>query len=150
MKCCTFCGHKDVSPTVRPVLRKAVENLIVESSVTSFYVGNHGRFDSMVLGVLRELKEIYPQISYNVVLAYIPEKKAEYSSYDEGETLYPDGLENAPLRFAINHRNKWMVEHSDYLIAYVNRNFGGAAQTLEHAKRKKLSIIQLNDDSDCL
>lgn len=150
MKCCTFCGHKDAAETVRPMIREAAENLIVESNVTSFYVGNHGRFDSMALSVLRELKEMYPQISYNVVLSYIPEKKNEYRSYDESETLYPEGLENSPLRYAINRRNKWMVEHSDYLIAYVNRSFGGAAQTLEHAKRKKLSIIQLKDESDCL
>lgn len=63
--------------------------------------------------------------------AYLPTKETQYKN-----TLYPEGLESVPLRFAISHRNKWMVEKSDYVIAYVNWNFGGAAQFYEMAKKK--------------
>ena len=35
------------------------------------------------------------------------------------ETIYPEGLEYTPRRFAISKRTQWMVQQSDYVIAYV-------------------------------
>ena len=61
------------------------------------------------------------------------------SGYDW--TVYP-GLENVPRRFAISHRNRYMVDMADFVVAYVTHGWGGAAQTLEYANRKKKSIIQ--------
>ena len=61
------------------------------------------------------------------------------SGYDW--TVYP-GLENVPRRFAISHRNRYMVDKADFVVAYVTHSWGGAAQTLEYANQKKKSIIQ--------
>ena len=36
-----------------------------------------------------------------------------------------------------------MVEEADLVIAYVMYSWGGAAKTLEYAKRKKVSIINI-------
>lgn len=146
MSSCTFCGHHDAPDSIRVSIENEIEKLILHNNVTCFYVGSHGRFDSMALSVLRECKEKYTQIIYFVVLAYLPEKKDEYQLYQDGETLYPDGIENVPKRFAISYRNKWMVEHSDYIISYVQNNFGGAAKTLEYAKKEKLIQRKINSD----
>ena len=73
----------------------------------------------------------------------MPEKKEEYSFYEESETLYPDGLEGVPLRYAIVHRNRWMVEHSQHIIAYVTHGWSGAAATLSLSERKGLHIRRL-------
>ena len=61
------------------------------------------------------------------------------------ETIYPDGLEFVPKKFAIIHRNRWIVDHSDYLITYISINFGGAYNITEYAKRKKKNIINLKE-----
>ena len=66
---CSFFGHKDTPSTVYPQLKGCIEGLIVNRDVTNFMVGNQGGFDSMVLKALRELKQQYPQVCYNVVLA---------------------------------------------------------------------------------
>ena len=55
-------------------------------------------------------------------------------------TIYPP-LESSPPRFAISKRNQWMVDASDVVVAYVLQNWGGAAATLQYAKRKKKEIL---------
>ena len=62
--------------------------------------------------------------------------------YDE--IVYPE-LESVPWKFAISKRNEWMVEQADIVIAFVDHDWGGAATTLQYAKRKKKTIINLAD-----
>ena len=143
MSTCTFCGHHDAPDSVRPTLIATIEKLIAENEVDTFYVGNHGSFDYMALSVLREMKKKYPQIDYYGVLAYLPEKKEEFPLYSESKTVLPDGIENAPKRFAITYRNKWMVAQSQYMIAYVKHSFGGASKTLDYASKRHLDIIEV-------
>lgn len=122
-----------------------VENLITEYGVNIFYVGNNGQFDHLVAAVLRELKLRHPQISYSIVLAYLPEREKEHNQLSYTETIYPEGLEDTPPRFAISKRNKWMVQQSEYVIAYVEHSFGGAAQFTEYARKKHRTVINLAD-----
>ena len=122
-----------------------VGNLITEYGVNIFYVGNNGQFDHLVAAVLRELKSRHPQISYSIVLAYLPEREKEHNQLSYTETIYPEGLEDTPPRFAISKRNKWMVQQSEYVIAYVEHSFGGAAQFTEYARKKHRTVINLAD-----
>ena len=48
-----------------------------------------------------------------------------------------------PLRFAIDHRNRWMVERADTVVCYVHRSVGGAARYVELATRKGKCVISL-------
>ena len=100
---CCFFGHREVTHNIRPSLTEIIEKLIVDEGVTDFYVGHQGQFDSMVFYVLKELKAKYPQIRYTVVLAYMPDEHIK-EVYGE-DTLFPDGLETVPKRFAISKRN---------------------------------------------
>lgn len=144
MNTCTFCGHETVPDGIRDTLFSAVRNMIESHSTDFFYVGNQGQFDRLALTVLSQLKKEYPHIRFYVALAYMPGAKPEFPLADELETVYPDGLETVPRRFAISHRNRWMVDRSKYLIAYVNHDYGGAAQTLRYAKGKgTIEIINL-------
>lgn len=142
MNACTFCGHADAGGEILPALKDAISEMIT-GGVDCFYVGCNGSFDRMALLLLREFKGQHPNITYHVVLSYMPGKKEAYSFYEEAETLYPDGLEGVPLRYAIVHRNRWMVEHSQHIIAYVTHGWGGAAATLLLSERKGLHIRRL-------
>lgn len=138
---CGFCGHSDAPESLRVELKETIADLIREKNVHIFYVGNHGGFDRMVLGVLQELQASFPVMRYYVVLAYHPQLSAPVSH--DAPTLFPEDLETVPKRAAIPRRNKWLVEHSDYLVSYVVRSFGGAAQTLAYAERRNVRIIRL-------
>lgn len=143
-KICTFFGHRDCPETILQSLRDTVFHLILRQGVTHFYVGNHGRFDALVLRVLREAKEAYPQIRYAVVLAYLPEKK-DSDFFSPEETLFPEGIETVPKRFAILWRNRWMIAHSQYVVTYVTHAWGGAVTFAKEARKKGCTIISLSD-----
>jgi hypothetical protein len=145
MSSCTFFGHQIINKNIKELLMCQVENLITEYGVNIFYVGNNGQFDHLVAAVLRELKSRHPQISYSIVLAYLPEREKEHNQLSYTETIYPEGLEDTPPRFAISKRNKWMVQQSEYVIAYVEHSFGGAAQFTEYARKKHRTVINLAD-----
>lgn len=145
MSSCTFFGHQIINNDIKELLMCQIENLITEYGVNVFYVGNNGQFDDLVAEVLRKLKSRNPQISYSIVLAYLPEKKQKYNQLSYTETIYPEGLEYTPPRFAISKRNQWMVQQSDYVIAYVEHSFGGAAQFTEYARKKHKTVINLAD-----
>ncbi|MBR2735488.1 MAG: DUF1273 domain-containing protein, partial [Clostridia bacterium] len=63
-----------------------------------------------------------------------------YKRFDD--TLYPE-IEKTSPKFAIVKRNEWMIDKSDFLIAYVEYNWGEAYRTLEYAKRKKENVRML-------
>lgn len=136
---CTFFGHKDTPSDIRDKLRETIIMLIQEKGVTDFYVGNHGNFDKMVLSVLKELSKLYPEIRYAVVLAYLTQQVDE----DYSNTVYPEGIESVPKRFAIDYRNKWMVQQSDIVVTYVRRSIGGAAKFSDMAKRRGIDVVNL-------
>ena len=140
MSTCTFFGHRECPSTVKPRLRETIVGLIEQHGVDTFYVGNKGSFDRMVRSVLRELTAVYPQIRYAVVLERMPEQRERE---DYGDTLLPEGIENAPPRFAIAWRNRWMLRQSDYVVTYVTHSIGGAAQFKQMAVRQKKTVIDI-------
>lgn len=142
-KTCYFFGHRDVTHNIRPRLTSIIEKLITEDNVTEFYVGHQGQFDSMVYSVMKELKAKYPQIRYTVVLAYLPDEHIK-ELYGE-DTIFPDGLETVPKKFAITKRNDWMIQHSDFAVCYVYKITGGAAKFREKAEERKLQIIDVQN-----
>ncbi len=134
----TFCGHAQIwqSEEIEKWLFHITQSLI-EQGATTFYLGGYGAFDSLAASVLREQKKRYRNIELVLVLAYLNTGRGT-SGYDS--TVYPP-LETVPHRFAISHRNRWMVEAADVVVAYVLHDWGGAATTLRYAKQKDRKII---------
>lgn len=143
MKACTFFGHSNCPvESIKDDLRKAIAQLIEVEKIDTFYVGNQGNYDALVLRTLRSMSQQYPFVQYNVVLAYIP-TGTELESWYPGETLLPDGIESVYKKFAISYRNRWMLEQSQYVIAYVVNTYGGAYQFVQKAIRSKKTVINI-------
>lgn len=134
----TFFGHKDAPKEIESALRLTLMDLIENKNANVFYVGNHGNFDTMVVRQLKNLSNTYP-IKYYVVYAYMPGKN---DTPDE-HSILPEGIETVPKRFAINYRNKWMLDKSDIVVTYVTRNFGGAWRFEQQAAKLQKLIIKL-------
>ena len=134
----TFFGHRDTPKEIEPALRLTLIDLIENKNATVFYVGNHGNFDAMVRRQLEDLSKTYT-MKYYVVLAYMPSRN---DTPDE-HSILPEGIETVPRRFAINYRNKWMLNKSDIVVTYVTRNFGGAAQFMNMATISTKVIINI-------
>ncbi len=137
---CTFFGHKDAPSGIEKYLQEAIIDLI-NQGVTCFYVGNQGNFDTMAIKILRSLKEEYANISYTVVLAYMPSQRNTDAYADE--SVFPECLADVPPRFAIDRRNRYLLQKSDIVISYVKHSFGGAAKFTQLAKKQGKTVINL-------
>ncbi len=140
---CTFFGHWDTPAMVWEKLRLLLKDLIENKNVDTFYVGNQGNFDFMVRKSLEGLKREYPHINYAVVLAYIT---GDGSGLGYKDSIYPEGLENVPPKYAIVKRNRWMIDRADYVVVYVKHNFGGAAQFKNIAENKGKIVLNLDEN----
>lgn len=145
MSACTFFGHRDCPSSIKGKLHKEIERLICNHGVDTFYVGTQGSFDRMAYAALVELRQRYRYIKVYRVLAYMPRLSvvaADRSVLDD--TILPEGIEKVHPRYAIPHRNSWMINRSDYMIAYVTHTFGGAYQAIERVQKKGKTIIAIS------
>lgn len=140
---CTFFGHSDAPETIKQPLHDALVDLIENYGVTEFYVGDSGNFDHMVCGQLRQLSKQY-HIDYSIVLAYLRNEKQ--GVYGNDNTIFPEGIEAVPKRFAISWRNNWMLKNSDVVVTYITRSFGGAVKFADAAKRQGKMMVELGSN----
>lgn len=141
MSACCFFGHKDTPEDVKPALCAAIEELITQCGVSTFYVGNQGAFDAYVRSALRQFSGKYPHIRYAVVLAYMPGKQNEYDDFSD--TMLSEGIEEVHPRYALDWRNRWMLRESQYIVCYIHHRWGGAAKYVQMALRQGKTVINL-------
>ena len=139
----TFFGHKDATETkeISSKLANILRRLIAEGADT-FLLGGYGRFDSFAARTVKNIQKEFPHIRSTLVIPY-PDFKFSPDLYSD--SVYPP-LENVPRKFAISHRNKWIVNNADVIISYVSHNWGGAAAATRYAKRRKKRVISISDD----
>lgn len=135
---CTFFGHRDAPDGIKTSLRNTLIELIESRSVDKFYVGNEGAFDRMVQCELRLMKKEYPFIDYEIVLAYMPQGNEGLEN-----TVFPENAAVCPRRFAIDRRNRWMIDRSDFAVVYAVRSIGGASKFAKIARVRGLTVIEI-------
>ena len=138
-----FCGHRtlDDVQAVRQWLGKLLPGLIEEGADT-FYVGDKGAFDAMAASVAASCKQCYPQVRVTLVQAYMNQPPVPEWHDD---ALYPD-LEHVPPRFAITHRNRYMIRKCDVLVAYVVRSAGNASRMRDYGRRLHKRVITFPEE----
>lgn len=143
----TFCGHRDFVETAEAEnqLTMFLEKYARENVRLVCYNGGYGNFDYFAAKCVQRMQEQYSNIRNCLVLPYIDQpflERIEIFKNHFDETIYPP-LESVPRKYAIIRRNEWMVDSADIVIAYVKYSWGGAARTLEYARRKKKNIIKI-------
>ena len=143
----TFCGHSDFLPNEK--YRQALNDIFDErigDEPAELFIGGYGEFDSFVYACAKRYQSSHPKTKLIFVTPYITEDyQKNHLKYKENEydgIIYPE-IEHVPLRFAISHRNRWMAEKAELVIAYVSHSFGGAYSMLKAAKSQKKEIINL-------
>ena len=141
-----FCGHADYikHEPHEQILLDILQTEIGNNPVELFF-GGYGSFDTFALQCGIKYRRMHPNTKLILVTPYL--SKASFCYMKNNKTtydtvLYPP-LENIPPKYAIVHRNRWIVEQADLIIAYVNHPWGGAFTTLQHAKKKEKRIFNL-------
>lgn len=148
---CTFAGHREIyGRNIESSIELAIESILKKDNSFVFYSGDMGEFDKMCSAAVRTAKRRHPELDIKlmVVLPYMMAKvntdKDFYKNlYDD--IIIPMELSDAHYKSAITKRNRWIIDRSDCLIAYVYRDFGGAYTTLKYANRMNKEIINLAD-----
>ena len=149
MTVCTFAGHREVyQANISEMLDEAISKIINTDDNFRFLVGGMGEFDGICSSAVRRAKRKYPnkEIRLELVLPYLTHELNENKLYYEtsfDDVVIPIELAGVHYKSAITKRNRWMVEQSDWLIAFIYRDFGGAYTTLRYAEKKGLQIINL-------
>ena len=148
MTTCTFAGHREVFANLDKKLGQAIADILLTDTAFVFYTGGMGEFDARCAAAVRTAKRRNPQLDIQLclVLPYMMQKLNEDKEYYEkafDQIIVPFELAEVHYKAAITKRNRWMVDASDYLIAFVYRDFGGAYTTLRYAQRSGKKIIQL-------
>ncbi len=140
-KTATFIGHNKCYDIDTEQLSFEIARLI-DNGVTTFLSGGYGGFDRLCANMVYKLKkEQSLNINNIIIIPYLEHRIFAPELFDRSE--FPESLEKILYKFRIIHRNRYMVDNSDYAICYVFRSYGGAAQTYDYAKRRGLHIIDI-------
>ena len=142
----SFIGHRTIDGQydLEDRIEKIVRDKLCRKEYVEFYVGRNGDFDiSAASSIKRAQKKVEDQNSSLILVQPYRMKDDDlYEKYYD-ELCYPISSRTHP-KAAITMRNKWMIEHSDLLIAYVeNERKGGALTTLKYAVKCNVEIINL-------
>ena len=145
-----FFGHRYVDNILRveKLLEEHIRKLIDRNEFVDFLVGRNGDFDQCVSSsVLRVRKEHRDDNSALVLV--LPYPTAEYLDnanyfcdyYTDIEICHAASV--AHPKSAIQIRNREMVDRADLVICYIEREKGGAWQTIQYATRQGKAVINL-------
>ena len=109
--------------------------------VDTFFVGSKGGYELDAYRTVVKLKqEEFPNIRIVFVIANTPELQRIKLPFDD--FVYPPKAETENKRWCIVHRNNWIVDNTDFVIAY-NHYHGRAFKFCESADRKGVKVIEL-------
>ncbi len=146
-KVCVFFGHRNafLDQAQKERLKKAITDLIQNKGVDTFWVTGYGQFDNTAAQTVRKLKADFPHIQLELALAYLITDKEEMAYlktlYDS--FFYPEGMEFALPRYAIEKLNRWLVQNADFIVCYVFQKFDGAFRAVHYAKNQGKQVFSL-------
>ena len=143
-KTCFFIGHRDAPDSLAPALAELVERHITEYGVREFTVGRYGRFDALAARVVIAAKERHPEVRLVYLRPYHPAERSIETPKGFDGSFYPFETQKVPKPLAIVRANRYMVDNSDFLIAYACYP-GNARELTEYAQRReKRGLIQVS------
>ncbi len=151
----SFFGHREVEDfcSVERRLEKLVRELLVEKEYVEFLVGRNGDFDQLAASTVLRLKRTVRDDNSSLVLV-LPYLTAEYTGNQDSFESYYDEIEvcqaaaGGHFKSAIQTRNREMVDRSELVICCIERDKGGAYQTMQYAQKQGKKIINVAEMID--
>ncbi len=140
-------GHREINDLQRldDVLVPIIKELIQTKSYVAFLIGRNGEFDEYAASLIKHAqKEVGKENNdITLVLPYTVANLEYYEKYYDS-IIIPESVCGAHPKSAITLKNRWMVEKSNLVLVYVERNKGGAYTAMKYAKKLNKNIINLS------
>ena len=152
MKSCAFTGHRRIEDRHRdkisPLLVRAI-NYAYSEGCRCFITGGALGFDTLAAKEIIRFRISHPDIVFKIVA---PCKNQSESWSDAQISLYEYTLANADeIEYVTDKyddscmrvRNQKLADYCDIMIAYQNRPYSGAAQTVRMASKAGKKVYNL-------
>ncbi len=147
---CCFTGHRVLKRDFDEQKLHAVIDKLIENGYKTFLVGMAIGFDLKVFEVLQTKKK------FNIdIIACVPCKDQDKFYNKNQKEQYVEALKKADKIVYLNEeyfdgcmqfRNRYMVDNSSILVAYMYAKIGGTFYTVNYAKKKEKNVIYLEKD----
>ena len=144
-----FFGHRRVEDilAIEHQLLQILQELFDDHTFIDFYVGRNGEFDEIAASLVRLVQKANKDrncamTSLNLVLPY-PTKDLEYYEEYYDDIIIYEAEKPPHFKRVITERNRFMVDMVDMVIAYVDKQEGGAYQAMRYAQLKSRELVVL-------
>lgn len=151
---CCFTGHRVISPENSVQVMKELSQVLqqcYDDGYRIFYAGGALGFDTLAEKAVIEFREDHPDVKLIIVIPcenqannWKRSDKAEYMQLiDKADEVIC--LSKFYYNGCMQVRNRHMVNNSSLCVAYLTKNGGGSAYTVDYARKCGLQIINIAD-----
>ncbi len=141
-------GHREISDlrNLDYLLSPVINEILQTNEYVSFLIGRNGEFDEYAASIIKRVEKDSEKDNSEItlVLPYTVAKLEYYEKYYDS-IIIPECLHVVHPKSAITLKNRWMVEQSDLVVFYVEREIGGAYTAMKYSKKLNKRIINLCD-----
>lgn len=153
MKTACFTGHRNLSGNfdfLRADMYDKLERAIINGGIVNYCTGGAIGFDTIAAETVLKLREVYPQITLNLVLPCRPEDQTRNWSAEQKQTFFrimdkADSVVYTADRYfdgCMRKLNARLVELADFCFCYWDSSKirSGTAQTVRYALQKPIQV----------
>ena len=146
----SFFGHRRIENAleIENRLEQLIRTLLWEHEYIEFLVGRDGEFDQLVSSTICRCKRQY-RSDNSAHIWVLPYLTAEFRDNEESFRDYYDEIEiceaaaGSHYKNAHQTRNRAMVDRSDLVVFCIQRESGGAWQTMKYTKKQGILYINI-------
>ena len=141
----SFIGHRYIEghSHLEDKVCEIICDYLRRKEYVEIYVGRNGDFDILSASAVKRAQKLLGNANSSLILV-LPYVMRDIDLYERfyDEVIIP--IPQSHPKSAITKRNRWMIDNSDLLIAFVEEKRGGGAMaTIKYAEKKKIEIINL-------
>lgn len=141
-------GHRKIDDLrqLDEKLTPMIKELIKTKPYVAFLIGRNGEFDEYAASLIkRARKEVERENSdLTLVLPYSVTDLQYYEKYYD-HIVIPENANGTHPKAAITLKNRWMVEQSNLVIVWVERDTGGAYTAMKYAEKSGKKTVNLEN-----
>ena len=149
-----FTGHRIIPREDRETIERALEEAIrdrINEGTDTFYVGGAWGFDMLAQQILMRIREEIPFVQIRMVVPCEGQEEnwtlLRQHDYRQMRAAADDVIVLSPTytKQCMHERNRYMVDHSIYCIAYYTGRAGGTRYTCDYAKSVGIPVQNVAD-----